>query len=65
MSEEQLAIEVRQLTFTYTQGAEATAVTHEQTLEDIDLILGKGSRCLLIGANGCTSRSSCPPLDFY
>ncbi|KAJ9111527.1 hypothetical protein QFC20_002499 [Naganishia adeliensis] len=52
MSEEQLAIEVRQLTFTYTQGAEATAVTHEQTLEDIDLILGKGSRCLLIGANG-------------
>ena len=48
-----LAVDVRQLSFTYTQGAEAAPLTHEQTLEDIDLVLGKGARCLLIGANGC------------
>ncbi|GHJ87970.1 hypothetical protein NliqN6_4372 [Naganishia liquefaciens] len=47
-----LAVDVRQLSFTYTQGAEASPLTHEQTLEDIDLVLGKGARCLLIGANG-------------
>lgn len=52
---EPLAIEVRQLSFTYTQGAEASPVRPEQTLEDIDLLLGKGARCLLIGANGCES----------
>ncbi|KAJ9121539.1 hypothetical protein QFC22_002157 [Naganishia vaughanmartiniae] len=51
-SAEQLAIEVRELSFTYTQGAEATRLTAEQTLEDIDLLLERGSRCLLIGANG-------------
>lgn len=52
-SAEQLAIEVRELSFTYTQGAESTRLTAEQTLEDIDLLLARGSRCLLIGANGC------------
>lgn len=51
--EEQLAIEVRQLTFTYTQGAESSPIKPEQTLEDIDLLLARGARCLLIGANGC------------
>lgn len=54
---EQLAIEVRQLTFTYTQGAESSPIKPEQTLEDIDLLLARGARCLLIGANGCESSS--------
>jgi ABC-type glutathione transport system ATPase component len=54
-AEELLAIEVRGLTFTYTQGAESSPIKPEQTLEDIDLLLAKGARCLLIGANGCES----------
>ena len=53
---DKLAVDVRQLSFTYTQGAEASPVSPEQTLEDVDLVLGKGARCLLIGANGCESR---------
>lgn len=51
----ELSIEVKQLCFAYTHTPDGHA-TGEQTLEDIDLVLGKGSRCLLIGANGCQSR---------
>lgn len=47
-----LSIEVRDLTFAYNYTPDGH-VTGDQTLEDIDLILKRGSRCLLIGANGC------------
>ncbi len=51
----ELAIEVRKLCFAY-QTVEA-GETVDQTLEDIDLVLKPGERCLLIGANGCKARS--------
>lgn len=47
-----LALEVQKLCFSY-QGNDSEGVEGEQTLEDVDLVLPKGARCLLVGANGC------------
>lgn len=52
ISPEEPAIDVRKLCFSY-QGNNSEGVSGEQTLEDIDLDLPQGARCLLIGANGC------------
>ena len=54
ISPEDPAIEVKKLCFSY-QGNNSEGVTGEQTLEDVDLHLPQGARCLLIGANGCES----------
>ena len=51
ISPEEPAIDVRKLCFSY-QGNNSEGVSGEQTLEDIDLDLPQGARCLLIGANG-------------
>lgn len=55
-----LAVEVKKLCFSY-QGNNSEGISGEQTLQDVDLVLPKGARCLLVGANGCKSTSS-PPL---
>lgn len=45
-------VDVRKLCFAYV-GNSSEGVAGEQTLVDVDLQLPKGSRCLLVGANGC------------
>jgi ABC-type multidrug transport system fused ATPase/permease subunit len=53
--EENAAIDVKNLTFSYaTSAGQSTLDTpdHKVVLKDCDLQLAKGSRCLLIGANG-------------
>jgi len=52
LDQKDLAIDVQKLCFSY-QGNNSEGVSGEQTLEDIDLNLPQGARCLLIGANGC------------
>jgi ABC-type multidrug transport system fused ATPase/permease subunit len=49
-----LAVEVKKLCFSY-QGNNSEGISGEQTLQDVDLVLPKGARCLLVGANGCKS----------
>lgn len=63
-SPEDPAIDVQKLCFSY-QGNNSEGIAGEQTLEDIDLNLPQGARCLLIGANGCELRFFSPTFLQY